>query len=177
MDPSSSKRLTWTVGLLGLGMALSRLRTLTKSVTEKSVAKKPIAQTATARPLAPLTPEEILSAVRILKSKQDLGERVRFICVQLQEPDKQELLSWEPGKPWDRQAFMIVLDNQSTLAHEAVVSLTTGSLLSWTPINGHVQIIADEFFEIEQAVKDSSDFQAALETRGLTDMDLVCVDP
>merc|ERR1712195_388029 len=90
MDPSSSKRLTWTVGLLGLGMALSRLRTLTKSVTEKSVAKKPIAQTATARPLAPLTPEEILSAVRILKSKQDLGERVRFICVQLQEPDLED---------------------------------------------------------------------------------------
>merc|ERR1711935_764077 len=170
-----SKWLTWTVGLLGLGYTLSRLRT--QPVTRKSVSKKSITKTATARPLAPLNPEEILSAVRILKSKQHLSERVRFICVQMREPDKQELLLWEPGKPWDRQAFMIVLDNQCTQAHEAVVSLTTGSLVSWTPINGHVQIIADEFYEIEEAVKESSDVKTALQARGLTEMDHVCVDP
>jgi len=164
---AATKWLTLSAGLLGLGFALTRLRTSTKPIPKK----------ATAHPLAPLGPDELLTAVQILKSDRHLSERVRFICVQLHEPDKQELLSWEPGMPWDRCAFMIVLDNQSTLAHQAVVSLTQAKVVSWTQIQGHVQITADEFFEIEQAVKDSPDLKAALSSRGLTDMDLVCVDP
>ena len=39
-----------------------------------------------AHPLEPLTPEEIRTAVAIVRTECSLSERVRFVCVTLQEP-------------------------------------------------------------------------------------------
>ena len=129
-------------------------------------------------PLEPLSADEILQAVAILKSEKNLGDRVRFISITLNEPAKDTVLHYAPGTDYEREAFAVVLDNATGGAYEAIVSLTQESVTGWQPISGAQPPIAlDEFLDCEAAVKASPEFQAALHRRGITDMSLVCVDP
>jgi primary-amine oxidase len=129
-------------------------------------------------PLEPLTAEEITAAVRIARTERNLSERVRFGSVRLNEPPKELVLNFKPGDPIAREAFLILLDNADGMTYEAVVSLTTGKVVSWRPIPGvQPSIMIDEFFECERTVKAHPDFQAALRKRGITNLDLVMVDP
>ena len=55
-----------------------------------------------AHPLDPLSAQEITAALSILTSQQQLGRRVRFETVVLQEPEKDTVLNlpgWRPGSP------------------------------------------------------------------------------
>lgn len=129
-------------------------------------------------PLEPLTGEEITAAVRILKTERNLHERVRFASVTLHEPSKQTVLNFKSGDPIVREAFIILLDNNDGATYEAIVSITAGKVTSWRHIPGvQPSIMLDEFFECEQAVKANAEFQAALRKRGITNFDLVMVDP
>ncbi|SNZ14750.1 primary-amine oxidase [Terribacillus aidingensis] len=129
-------------------------------------------------PLEPLTAEEIEQAVRILKDEKQLGERVRFSTVVLNEPEKEEVLNYQPGEIFNREAFIIALDNESEQTHEAVVSITDKKVKSWEHIPGvQAGIMADEFEEVEGIVKAYPEFQEALLKRGITDPELVMIDP
>ena len=57
-------------------------------------------------PLDPLTPEELGRAVATVRAERALGKRVRFIRVDLEEPDKADLAGSPP-----RRALVVVLDN------------------------------------------------------------------
>ena len=128
-------------------------------------------------PLEPLTPEEITEAVHIIKEK-NLGETIRFPTVTLKEPDKQTVLNYKEGDEIEREAFVIVLDNAEVKTYEATVSLTQETITSWKLIEGvQPSIMLDEFIECEAAVKASPEFQEAIKKRGITDPDLVMVDP
>jgi primary-amine oxidase len=96
----------------------------------------------------------------------------------LREPPKNLVLRGEPKQDIERQAFAVLLDNATGTTSEVVVSLTASAITSWTPRPG-VQpgIMLDEFFEVEQALKRDPAFQQALRKRGVTDFDLVMVDP
>jgi primary-amine oxidase len=146
-----------------------------------AVYNSPAASTAlstAAHPLEPLSAAEIVAAIAVLKAEKALGDRVRFISIALHEPPKSIVLSFEPGMPFERAAFIIVLNNVSGNTYEAIVSLTAQSVISWTHIpDVQPPIALDEFFDCESAVKADPDFQAALQKRGITDMSLVCVDP
>ena len=146
-----------------------------------AVYNSPAASTApsvAAHPLEPLSATEIAAAIAVLKAEKALGDRVRFISIALHEPPKSVVLSFEPEMPFEREAFIIVLNNVSGNTYEAIVSLTAQSVVSWTHIpDVQPPIALDEFFDCEAAVKADPDFQAALEKRGITDMSLVCVDP
>jgi primary-amine oxidase len=129
-------------------------------------------------PLEPLTAEEIKVAVATVKQAQSLSERVRFMSVALKEPPKDCVLAYRSGDPIERQAFMVLLDNETESTYEATVSITHQSVVSWKHIpDVQPGITLDEFFDCEAAVKASPDFQAALLKRGITDLDLVMVDP
>ncbi|MDR4949638.1 primary-amine oxidase [Neobacillus cucumis] len=129
-------------------------------------------------PLEPLTEAEIKMAVDILKTKKSLNQYARFVTVVLKEPAKSIVLNYEPGQEINREAFMVILDNESEKTYEAVVSITKGEVVSWEYIPG-VQpgVMLDEFEECEQVVKNSPEFREALLKRGITDVDLVMVDP
>ena len=129
-------------------------------------------------PLDPLSPAEIERAVAILCAGQSLGERVRFELVELNEPPKEGVLSRNGHRPPEREAFIILLDNDTGKTYEAVVSLDGSKVKSWTHIPGvQPRLMMDEFFECENAVKASPEFQAALKKRGIDDTTLVMVDP
>ena len=131
-----------------------------------------------AHPLDPLSAPEIEKAVNILRTQRALGERVRFESVVLNEPAKDSVLNPNGTDPASREAFIILLDNEAGSTYEAVVSLNEGTVKSWTHIpDVQPRLMMDEFFECEQAVKESPEFLAALERRGITDTSLVMVDP
>lgn len=129
-------------------------------------------------PLSPLTPEEITTAVKIVKQEQSLGDRVRFATVTLEEPEKPTVLSFQPGDSIQRRAFLILLVNETAKTYEAIVSLTDETVEDWKHIpNVQPPIMLDEFIDCEAAVKANPDFQAAIAKRGITNPDLVMVDP
>ena len=129
-------------------------------------------------PLDPLTADEIAQASAILKSQRQLGQRVRFETVVLREPDKDVVLMFQPGDPIRREAFLVVLDNDAAATYEAVVSLDDRRVVSWEHIPGvQPRVMFDEFVKCEAAVRADAGFQAAIRKRGITDPDLVMVDP
>ena len=129
-------------------------------------------------PLDPLTPEEIAEAAAILKTQRDLGARVRFETIVLQEPAKETVLNFRTGDPIQREAFIVILDNDAGATYEAVISLDQGKVTSWKHIPGvQPRIMLDEFRDCEAAVKANPEFQAAIKKRGITNSDLVMVDP
>ncbi|KAM3100516.1 primary-amine oxidase [Phormidesmis sp. 146-12] len=129
-------------------------------------------------PLEPLTVEEVQTAVTIVRTQQNLGSSFRFPTVVLHEPPKSVVLNYVAGDPIQRSAFLILLDNQTGATYEAVVSLSDRQVTSWEQIPGvQPNIMADELGECEAVVKAHPEFQAALQRRGITDLDLVVVDP
>ena len=133
---------------------------------------------ATAHPLDPLTAAEIVEAASILKAQRQLGDRVRFETIVLQEPDKAAVGNFRPGDAIERNALLVILDNAAAATYEAVVSLNERSVTSWQHVPGvQPRIMFDEFAECEAVVKANPEFQAALRLRGITDFDLVMVDP
>ena len=76
-------------------------------------------------------------------------------------------------------ALAVLVDRAKQAAYEAVVDLVSNSLVSVTQLPGGIQpsIMLDEFAEAEQAVRRSPIFQAALAKRGVTEIDLVMIEP
>ncbi len=129
-------------------------------------------------PLDPLSGPEIAAAAAILKADGLAHDRTRFIAINLEEPPKDAMIAWRPGETLDRQALAIVLDNETGQAYEAVVSLSGGEVLSKTHVPGaQPSITLDEFFECEAAVKRDPGYRQAIRDRGITDFDLLMIDP
>ena len=129
-------------------------------------------------PLDPLSADEITAAVQIVRSEKGLSERVRFASINLHEPPKSVVLDFKPGTSWPREAFIVLLDNDNGATYEAVVSLTEKRVVSWHHEPGaQPSIMLDEFFECEQVLKEDPEFQEALRKRGITNFDLLMVDP
>jgi primary-amine oxidase len=135
-------------------------------------------RTPVSHPLEPLTAQEIAAAVAIARRERNVGAQFRFPCVTLNEPAKSAVLNFKTGDAIDREAFLILLDNATGSTYEAIVSLTEGKVTSWKYVSGvQPNIMADEVAECEIAVKEHPDFVAALAKRGITELDLVVVDP
>jgi primary-amine oxidase len=132
--------------------------------------------TDSAHPLDPLSAEELERAVACVRGARELGEDVRFVSIELREPDKPELASWRAGgAPPPREASLVVLAGGRT--HEAVVALARDELVAWDHVPGaHAAITGDEYAEAEEAVKRDAGFRQALELRGVRDLDLVMID-
>ncbi|HYT91739.1 MAG TPA: primary-amine oxidase [Gemmataceae bacterium] len=132
-----------------------------------------------AHPLDPLSAAEMAEAVAILKKARKLGASYRFVSCTLEEPAKSVVFRHQPGKDAPRRAFLVLLDNASSLGHEAVVDLAARSVVRFEPLAKGIQpgIMLDEFGECEEMVKKSPLFKAALKKRGLSDTSLVMVEP
>ena len=137
--------------------------------------------TATRHPLAPLTPGEIESAVKMLRATRANTEHFRFVTARLHEPSPEVVLSDSSDNAVPREVFFTLLEKTpgQSGAYEAIVNLSTGKVTSWKRIKGQPSIIFEEFLAAEAAIRADSAFQAALEKRGITSADLerVRLDP
>jgi primary-amine oxidase len=105
-------------------------------------------------PLDPLDAGEIRRAVEILRREQPVTPEARIVSVSLNEPAKTQIAFAEPISSPDpsqpapsghtepraatvpREAFVVLLEPRRHATYEAVVSLTTDTVLSWRPVPG-----------------------------------------
>src|SRR5262245_65092809 len=92
--------------------------------------------TGIAHPLDPLDAGEIVQAWKLVQATYAPGPRTRVISIALHEPPREVALSYRPGDPIERQAFVVLLDNVARTTYEALVSLTGGRVLSWMAVPG-----------------------------------------
>lgn len=73
----------------------------------------------------------------------------------------------------------MLIDRTTGLAYEAIVDLDSGLISGWKELGAGVQppIMLDEFDECEVNCKADPRVVEALAGRGLTDLDLVCIEP
>src|SRR5207244_12682864 len=143
-----------------------------------SVAVKGPDEAPVAHPLDPLSADEITAACTIVKQARGLGDDVRFPWVTLHEPPKDVAWGHEPGDEVDRRAEVAVCERISGAVHEAVVSITRSTVLPWQAVPGAVSpLLVDELVFAFQAVKADARWQEAVRRRGITDFELVQVDP
>ncbi|HEU5423158.1 MAG TPA: primary-amine oxidase [Nitrolancea sp.] len=138
-------------------------------------------RTQLAHPLTPLSVEEIEQALGILRAARPFEAGTRVASVALREPPKAAVLAY-PGEPVEREAAVLLLDKPGGAVHEAVVSLSRGGgggeLRAWRDLPGvQPPIMGEEFASCEAAIKADPRVLEALARRGVTDLDLVMVDP
>jgi primary-amine oxidase len=129
-------------------------------------------------PLDALTAEEIRAAVSILRQARDLTDDHRFAMVALHEPAKERVLAHRPGDPVEREVLLVVYERGTNSTYETVVSLGEGVVRSWEHVPGvQPMVMLEEFDEAERLVRESAAFQEAVQRRGISDVDALCVDP
>ena len=129
-------------------------------------------------PLAMLTCDEIERAVEVLRSEREVPASALFAHVVLHEPDKATLASWEPGDPVERAVRVLIVPGPTLDLIEAVVSVTAGTVVEWRDVAGmRPALLMHEAINAISTTKAHPDYVAALERRGIVDLDSVQIDP
>ncbi len=130
-------------------------------------------------PLEPLTGEEIVSTVNILRTTKQLTDKVRFISVVLKEPAKELVKNYsaENANQEDRQSFTVLYNSATREVYEAVVNINEKTVIAWDVITGVQPMLSmDEQMECEQAILNNPLFIEAVKEYGITDTSLIMVD-
>ncbi|RXK48600.1 primary-amine oxidase [Halorientalis pallida] len=134
------------------------------------------AEEAPDHPLDPLTSGEVEAAVNVLETEWDVGDDAVYHTVVLDEPSKAVVEAYEPGDAFERDAFIIVRQDEET--YEATVSITDGELRSVDHVEGVQPAISpDEVDLAAEIVKNDPEWQEAAAKRGVENFDLAIVDP
>lgn len=135
-------------------------------------------QPVTQHPLDPLTEEEISLTTSVLTASGRITPRMRLMAYTLQEPPKEVVLDFQPGRPVPREVAVVIRDHERSLTIEAEVSLATQSIRSWRE-RSDVQpaLTYDEVFAAQEVILGDPDFQEALKKRDITDLSSVVIYP
>jgi Cu2+-containing amine oxidase len=129
-------------------------------------------------PLDPLTGAEIEAATSILKRDRNLADSARFVYVTLREPAKETVLNHQLGQIPDREAHIVLRERAERKTYEATVSITAGEVRHWAELpNVQPPVMLEEFLATEEAVRKDPRWQQAMRRRGVTDFDMVMIDP
>jgi primary-amine oxidase len=130
-----------------------------------------------AHPLRRLGADEIRLAKALLVEHGLVGEHTRFAYLGLEEPPKAEVLAFREGDPVDRRVRAILLDTATGGAADVVASLTRGAVDAAAEIDtgrdGQPAIMVEDLVAVDEIVKADAGWRAAMERRGVTDLDLV----
>lgn len=122
-----------------------------------------------------LSADEIRSVSTLVRKAGIGGERPGFGSVFVHEPDKRELRA---GRRVGRQARALVLDRTSAATYDVIVDLESESVVSSTQLTeGGAQMLAEEIPIINEVAKADQRYVDALARRGITDLELVQLDP
>ncbi|OAT70240.1 tyramine oxidase [Mycobacteroides immunogenum] len=132
----------------------------------------------TFHPLDPLTAQEFTAVAEILAQTHNVGKNWRYTSIELIEPAKAEIAAFDAnGTRPDRRALATCLDTIANATYKGVISLDSGTVLSWDHIPGvQPNFTVDEWEEADAVLRSHPDVIAALAKRGITDMDLVFMD-
>jgi primary-amine oxidase len=126
-------------------------------------------------PLDPLSAAEVTLATDLVREQKRPGERLGFVQVNLLEPEKSAVVSLATPP---RKAWVVALDRADGRVYEGVVNLSARNVESWDHRPGVQPYPLFEEFEFAHSViKADPGWQAAARARGVTDFDLVQIDP
>ena len=124
-----------------------------------------------------LLPREIRAAAAAVRASVDAPDDLLFSLMLLEEPSRDAAAAAA-----ERRVRVVTLNRKTHQTEEWRVALPDGVVLERDNLTAkgivaQPPIIVDEFIEVERIVKESPDWQAAMRRRGVTDFDLVQVDP
>ncbi|KAI8379319.1 copper amine oxidase [Radiomyces spectabilis] len=135
-------------------------------------------------PFDQLTGDEIMLVADIVrKEKSDMN--IIFNTITLQEPPKYLMMSylgWDRTRPRiehvEREALVVAIEKPSMRCYEAVVSLDSQTVKSWSYMPDVQPILTmDDMFEVEELVIKDPRVQAECRELGIHDMSQVFADP
>ncbi|WP_448616541.1 primary-amine oxidase [Modestobacter sp. URMC 112] len=122
-------------------------------------------------PLDPIVSQEIEEVRRITAEAGLVADSTRFVYVGLEEPAKDAVLRYEPGRPVDRHFRVLLLDLASQVSRDVVVDVTAGKVVSAveldTATSGQLPVLDEEFELVEQLLSTDERWLAALAARDL----------
>ncbi|MEO6629651.1 MAG: primary-amine oxidase [Pseudolysinimonas sp.] len=130
---------------------------------------------AVSHPLDPLTAAEIERGRQILEDAGVVSDSTRFPSVLPVEPNKASVVSFTSGGPIERRLLFVLLEPTTGASAEAVVSVTSGAVISHTPLAtsehpyGQPQYLFEEYELAERIAKADPGWQSAMRRRGLED--------
>ncbi|BCL37553.1 primary-amine oxidase [Nostoc sp. MS1] len=133
-------------------------------------------QPSISHPLTALTETEIKTAVALIKKEKALTDMAAFPLIALAEPNKQEVINFTQGQPFERKAFLVVYERSQNKTYEAIVDLKTQKIVSWQEKpNVQPAIFNAEYRLARQVVTSDPRWQEAMKKRGIKDFDKVVV--
>lgn len=130
-------------------------------------------------PLQPLSAAEIAKAAKAVKAAMaEAGGALRFEMIELEEPDKAAVRAFKPGARIRRRARVNVYCMGQIGVWQFLVALDSGEIVSKIHhADARPMIQFEEILEIDAAVRADPRFIEACAKRGITDLELVCIDP
>jgi primary-amine oxidase len=122
-------------------------------------------------PLAPLTPQEIREAARIVRASGHFSASSHFAQLTLEEPPKDVVLR---GAATPRRAFAVVYDYAKNSTGEAIADLASGKVVSWRDLPGmQAPEGPADSARADRIVRGDRRWNAALRERGIRDPESV----
>lgn len=129
-------------------------------------------------PLDPLSGAEIESAARIILESEYGSATLKFVMIQLAEPDKTPELTFDSALVVPRRAFVTMYDGAAKMIYEAVVDVVAGTIDSWKAVPGRFpSYLVEHMTGVEEKVREDPRWQEAMRKRGVTDFSLAMIDP
>ena len=124
-------------------------------------------------PLDPLSDAEILKTFQVIEASNKFPAGAFFPLVTLKEPPKSELLAWDPGESFRREAFAEVYDRDANRLFEAVVDLKTQKVTSWVERPGvQPATLLTEYDDADAIIRADPRWRKAIKDRGLKPSDI-----
>jgi primary-amine oxidase len=129
-------------------------------------------------PLESLQADEIRAAVAAVSESGRLIEGALFSMITLDEPPKEVVLAHRPGDPVQRRARLVIVPGPESSVIEALVEVPEGKVVGWTELPGmRPALLFEDAYKATVALRESPEWQAAMERRGITDFEKVQIDP
>ena len=120
-------------------------------------------------PLDPLTAAEMQKTVAILKDNHLVTGATWYNIINLKEPPKTEVLAYQPGAPFRREAFVSFYDYAKPGMTEVVVDLNAGKTVSVKAIPNVIGMGLDaDSLAAETIVRKDPGWAAALKRRNIS---------
>ncbi len=134
--------------------------------------------TRTAHPHDPLTADEVRMAVDSVRRSGRVPDDALFATVAVDEPDRAAMRAYLAGERLARRIHLVVLPGPEAAVVEATVTVPDGDLVEWTERDDvRPALLFDDAYRSILALKADPDWLAAMERRGITDIDRVQIDP
>ncbi len=158
---------------------MATIRRAAADVEWRTAARRSVRVDMDPHPLDPLSADELQRAVDILRADPRIATSPRFADVYHDEPDKAALAAYDAdGTAVDRRVCFRLVTGPDMSCTEALVSLTTGAVVTVTEVDGvcPTMLVEDSWLTAE-AVRADPSWQAAMRRRDIVDFDKVEVDP